>query len=172
MTCRGTKKYLPLLVGNELSQKRALKVKAHLERCPGCRKEVEEISAALDAAKGLAQKEALRDWTDAEWRQMLRSVTAANVERRPWAVRLVQRPAFAFGLALLIFAASALWLQKKLPLRPEERGALQARSQTTAQRPKESAGQDVLSMTIVSQETGLKIVWFFNKNFEWKENPQ
>jgi anti-sigma factor RsiW len=172
MTCRGTKKYLPLLAGDELSQKKALKVKAHLERCPGCRKEAEEISAALDAAKGMAQKEALRDWTDAEWRQMLRSVTAAKVVRRQRAVRLVQKPAFAFGLALMIFAAGALWLHKKLPWRPEEGDALQARSQTAAQRSGESSGQDVMSMTIVSQETGLKIVWFFNKNFEWKENRQ
>lgn len=28
--------------------------------------------------------------------------------------------------------------------------------------------QDVLSVTMVSQETGLQVVWFFNKNFEWK----
>jgi hypothetical protein len=31
------------------------------------------------------------------------------------------------------------------------------------------AQQEVISMTMVSQETGLKIVWFFNKNFELKE---
>ncbi len=30
------------------------------------------------------------------------------------------------------------------------------------------AGQDVLSVTMVSQETGLQVVWFFNKNFEWE----
>jgi hypothetical protein len=33
---------------------------------------------------------------------------------------------------------------------------------------KPAAGQDVLSVTLVSQETGLQVVWFFNKNFEWK----
>jgi anti-sigma factor RsiW len=172
MTCRWIKKYLPLLVGGELSPKRALKVKAHLERCPCCREEVEEISAALRAAKGMAQEETLRDWTDSEWRQMLTSVTATPIERKPWGARLVQKPAFAFGLALLLFAAGALWLQQKLPWRSEERGVLQTRPQAAAQRSGESAGQDVLSMTIVSQETGLKIVWFFNKNFEWRENPQ
>jgi len=172
MTCRGAKRYLPLLAGNELSQKKSMRVKAHLERCPGCRKEAEDIAAALEAAKGLAQKEALRDWTDAEWRQILRSVMSAAVEKRPWAARLVQKPAFAFGLALLLFAAGALWLQKKLPWQPEERDGLEARTQAAALRPGEPAGQDVSSMTIVSQETGLKIVWFFNKNFEWKENPR
>jgi hypothetical protein len=30
----------------------------------------------------------------------------------------------------------------------------------------EESKQEVVSMTIVSQETGLKIVWFLNKNFE------
>ncbi len=28
--------------------------------------------------------------------------------------------------------------------------------------------QDVVSVTLVSQETGLQVVWFFDKNFEWK----
>jgi len=28
--------------------------------------------------------------------------------------------------------------------------------------------QDVVSVTFVSQETGLKIVWFFDRNFSWK----
>jgi hypothetical protein len=28
--------------------------------------------------------------------------------------------------------------------------------------------QDVISATFVSQETGLKIVWFFDRNFDWK----
>lgn len=33
---------------------------------------------------------------------------------------------------------------------------------------KSGAGQDVISVRMVSQESGLQIVWFFNKNFEWK----
>jgi hypothetical protein len=31
-----------------------------------------------------------------------------------------------------------------------------------------SVPQDVLSVTIVSQETGLQIAWFFHKEFDWK----
>jgi hypothetical protein len=31
-----------------------------------------------------------------------------------------------------------------------------------------SVPQDVLSITIVSQETGLQIAWFFHKEFDWK----
>jgi len=29
-------------------------------------------------------------------------------------------------------------------------------------------GPDVVSVKMVSQETGLQVVWFFNKNFDWK----
>lgn len=32
--------------------------------------------------------------------------------------------------------------------------------------------QDVLSMTLVSQETGLKVYWTLNRNFEWKEEEK
>jgi hypothetical protein len=43
-----------------------------------------------------------------------------------------------------------------------------------APRPKEPAAaqkegsQDVVSVTLVSQDTGLKVVWFLDKNFDWK----
>ena len=56
MTCRGTNKYLPLLAGNELSRKKALKLKAHLERCPGCRKEAEESRRRLTRRKAWPRK--------------------------------------------------------------------------------------------------------------------
>jgi hypothetical protein len=33
----------------------------------------------------------------------------------------------------------------------------------------EKTTQNVMSMTLVSQETGLQVHWTFNKNFEWEE---
>ena len=170
MTCKGAKKYLPLLAGRELSPKKAARVQEHLQGCPACRKEAEEIAAALDAAKGLARNEALRDWTDAEWRHMLRNVTAATIEKSRRPVRLVHKPAFALVLSLLVFAAGMFLLNKKLNITSERLTPLPGQSRMTAERREGSSGQDVLSLTIVSRETGLKIVWFFNKNFEWKEN--
>ena len=170
MTCKKVKKLLPLLAGNDLTEKKTRTVKAHLETCAACRKEAQEIALALHAAKDLARTEALRDWTDAEWRRLLSRVTGVKVEKRktPWG--LVQKPGFAFGLALLVFAAGIFLLNKRLPFKSEEPPVSLGQSQRTAQQ--KPVGQDVLSMTIVSQETGLKIVWFFNKNFEWKENQQ
>lgn len=34
--------------------------------------------------------------------------------------------------------------------------------------PREEGSQDVVSVKLVSPETGLQIVWFLDKNFEWK----
>ena len=36
----------------------------------------------------------------------------------------------------------------------------------------ESPSQDIVSMTLVSQETGLKIQWFLNRNFKLKEDSE
>jgi hypothetical protein len=33
------------------------------------------------------------------------------------------------------------------------------------ERVKQESQQEIITMTLVSHETGLKIVWFFNKNF-------
>ncbi len=41
-----------------------------------------------------------------------------------------------------------------------------------ASQPKKAESQESLSVTFVSQETGLRVVWVFNKNFEWKENEK
>jgi hypothetical protein len=34
--------------------------------------------------------------------------------------------------------------------------------------PLPAGGQDVLSVTLVTKDSGLQVVWFFDKNFEWK----
>jgi hypothetical protein len=36
----------------------------------------------------------------------------------------------------------------------------------------EKTTQKMMSMTLVSQETGLKVHWTFNRNFEWEEKKQ
>lgn len=33
---------------------------------------------------------------------------------------------------------------------------------------KAAAAQDIVTVKMVSQETGLQVVWFFNRNFDWK----
>lgn len=36
----------------------------------------------------------------------------------------------------------------------------------------EETSQNMMSMTLISQETGLKVHWTFNKDFEWKETKR
>jgi hypothetical protein len=106
-------------------------------------------------------------------------------------------PAFASGAAILVVVAIGLLL-KDAPVKPagtrpgpvlgertsppNERGEGSSRftapemaSQPSA--PKtggptaaapDSSKQDVLTMTLVSPDTGLQVVWVFNRNFDWK----
>lgn len=53
--------------------------------------------------------------------------------------------------------------EKQRPLGQEMMIASSAGSENT---------QETLSMTLVSQKTGLKVHWTFNRNFEWKEEAK
>ncbi len=64
-------------------------------------------------------------------------------------------------------------LRRDIPFKVQERGQRAAAQEMVIA---SSAGgktpQDMLSMTLVSQETGLKVHWTFNRNFEWKEEEK
>jgi hypothetical protein len=49
-----------------------------------------------------------------------------------------------------------------------ERRALE-RTMLAAGPAPEKEAQIIMSMTLVSQETGLKVHWTLNKNFDWEE---
>jgi hypothetical protein len=53
-----------------------------------------------------------------------------------------------------------------------ERTAMPDRAMLAAGPAPEKATQNLMSMTLVSQETGLKVHWTFNKNFEWEEKKR
>jgi len=66
---------------------------------------------------------------------------------------------------------------KDMEIRPEDRPITVARAEKPRMpktRSKEPAAagtegsQDVVSVTLVSQDTGLKVLWFLDRNFEWK----
>jgi RNA polymerase sigma factor (sigma-70 family) len=47
MTCRKARKLLPLFAGDDLGPRRTQAVRAHVDACPACRRELEEIRDAL-----------------------------------------------------------------------------------------------------------------------------
>jgi len=169
MKCQKIEKWIPRLAGNELPAKKAARVKAHFEKCAGCRKEAAEFEAALKAARALARADEPLDWSEAEWRHLLRNVTAAKIEKKKAWAGWPLKPALAGALLLLLIAAGTFLLLKKAPVQPDIQAALKTPAVSAAKPAPQPGKQEVQSMTIVSKETGLKIIWFFNKNFVWED---
>lgn len=166
MNCKKAKRRIPLAAGNDLSGKKAAALLIHLERCPDCRKEAAELEHALRAAKALAGGDQTGDWSEAEWLNLMRNVRAAGIQKkRVWA-GLPLKPVLAGGLGLVLLAFGSFLLLKKSPAPVVTRAAFESPSIEQAA-PKRIDGQPgVTSTTIVSKETGLKIIWFYNKNFQ------
>jgi hypothetical protein len=154
MTCAKVKKSLPLLAGNDLPARKARRVLAHVDGCPVCRKDLDEYRAALGRVRAAAREERAKDWSDPEWKGLLARITAEKTERKSPATGFRPRWAMASGLAAVILLAVLTLVFRNSIFRPEGTAA--------------APGPEVMSVTMVSQETGLQVVWFLNKNFEWK----
>lgn len=157
MNCRKVRKFLPLHAGGDLPPRRAARLEVHLGGCADCRQELESLKAARARLREAAAAEPLPGWSEAEWKALMARATAARIERRPRA--LVTRPKWALaagtvGVALLAVALLVTGVFKTAP----------------APAPGLAGGgvQDVLSVTLVSPDTGLQVVWVFNRNFDLK----
>ena len=74
--------------------------------------------------------------------------------------------------SLTIDEAASVSYPQDIPFRvPREQGELD-RAVLAAGPAPEKTTQDLMSMILVSQETGLKVHWTFNKNFEWEEKKR
>ena len=158
MTCAKVKKSLPLLAGNDLPAGKARRLLAHIDRCPVCRKDFDEYRDALGRVKAAAQEERAGDWSDPEWKGLLARITAEKTGKGKPVPGFRPRWAMASGLATVILLAVLTLVFRNSIFRPEG----------TAPAP----GPEVVSVTMVSQETGLQVVWFLNKNFEWKGDKE
>jgi anti-sigma factor RsiW len=154
---------LALHAGDDLGPRRARAVRSHLEACPDCRRELEALRAALAEAKAEAGREAVPEWGAGEWRALMDRVVgeargSAGPEARP--VWRFPRPrgAAAAALGALAGLAALAMLVLRPPSGPEG----------TALAGRAAGEQDVVSLTMVSRETGLQVVWFFDKNFDYK----
>ncbi len=169
MNCKKVQRLLPLMAGSEIPQSKIVSLKAHLEKCPKCRQEYNSYVLSLEKTKEWLAKERI-DWNERDWQQALQR---AIKDKKPEVAPLVSWPfkkVWAYSLIgmlvvalTLIFIIRPLIIQKKMGLGSEK--FTQEQAQLFRSSPEESE-QEVVSMTLVSQETGLKIVWFLNKNFE------
>jgi len=171
MNCKKVQPLLPLVIGSELSQSKILAIKSHLRKCSKCQQEYDSYILSLEKTKEWLAKDK-RDWEDWEW---LRAIQNA-LKKEPSGVSSLTPWPFkkSWAYALMAVLAIALTLFVVRPYFIREEIASESKMITESQRQPsvsffDKSQQEIISMTIVSKETGLKIAWFLNKNFELKE---
>jgi predicted anti-sigma-YlaC factor YlaD len=162
MTCRKVRSLIPLAAGDDLGPRRGRAVRIHIEACPACRAEFEDFQLALARIKTAAKAEGIPDWREGQWKALMARVPAAARQDRVlwprWAA------ASAVGAFIGLVVLSVLF---KAPVPDLKRTATAALTGETA-----AAGPDIVSLTMVSQETGLQVVWFLDKKFDWKGDKE
>lgn len=169
MTCRKARKLMPLAAGDDLGPRRTRAFRAHVEACPGCRKELETLRAAIGAFRTAAREEGVPDWTEGEWKALMARATSGGKDGRE-AKENVGGPAAwprlaaasALGALLGLVVLSVLF-RGPVPGPGRTPAAASLELGTAAERE-----QDVVSVTMVSQDTGLQVVWFFDKKFDYE----
>lgn len=172
MTCRKVKTLIPLFAGDDLRPGRARAVRSHIEDCPGCQRELEDYRQTLTRLKAAAKAERVPDWGEGEWKALITRATAgageageamtgrgARILKPSWAAASV------LGAFLCLIVLGVLFRGPSL-----QSGRTPSEGRTT--RAAENAKQDKVTVTMVSPETGLQVVWFLDKNFDWKGDQE
>ncbi len=173
MNCHETKNSKLLFLEGELPARRVRRLKKHLESCPACRKELEEFESALVGLRTAAREEE-QDWTEPEWQALLARATAEPVRRRGPVFRGSPRVAWTLGIFFFILIALAVVFFRPVfkdmasPL-VRERVSTSPAGASLPGMAEEALSQNGLSVTMVSNESGLKVHWYFNRNFDWEE---
>ncbi|HOI44503.1 MAG TPA: hypothetical protein PLX50_02685 [Candidatus Aminicenantes bacterium] len=170
MNCRKARKSLALFAGDDLPREKSSKIAAHVEHCPSCRRELAEYRRALAKARELAVEEKeVASWPESEWAVFIKKAIPGKPAQKAFGERL--KPVWLWVPAFALVLTVGLLVLGRIPLsRPEgqARAARDVRAENQGGNGPGGlpAGQDVVAMTLVSQETGLKVVWFLHKNFE------
>ncbi len=170
MKCKRVQRLIPLIAGDEISGSKASMIRSHLHRCPYCRGEYEKYVLLVQRTRRWLAEDRL-SWEEGEWQQTLKKIMSEKETRRPSIVPWPFPKGWAFALmAGVVLLITAFIVRppfvEKIGLKP--RYADEARMEVLKAK-EESEPQEVVSMTMVSKETGLKIVWIFNKNFDLEE---
>jgi hypothetical protein len=149
-------------------------VKEHLEACGSCRREYSHLRQAVGQTRQWLQQQA-PEWDEIAWQQAVKQAVPENLEPgrvlRPWPFK----PAVAY--VLMVFFAAALTLLVVRPSFIPSRIPGEIAQSTDFQDPSglsvsDPDSQDVVAMTLVSRETGLKVQWFFSRNYNLKEDTE
>lgn len=170
MTCRRVRRLIPLAAGDDLRPRLAAAFRAHIGDCPGCREELERFRTVLAGIRAAAKTAGVADWSEGEWDTLMARVTREareGREERGGAGGSVFRPRWA--VASVVGAFLCLIILGLLFIGPSFR---QETMTAVGEKPAEAGEQDQLTMTLVSPESGLQVVWIFDKNFNWKGDQE
>ena len=163
MNCKKVQRLLPLMLGSEMPQSKIQALKVHLGKCPRCQHEYNSYIQSFEKMKEWLS-EGKRDWDETEWQQAVQNAIREKPHEVSPFVPWPFRKAWAYAL-MAVFTVVLTFLIIWPSFIKEEPGL----GPGTGELAEGEVQQDVISMTMVSKETGLKIVWFFNKNFELEE---
>ncbi len=173
MTCRRVLKLMPLFVGDDLRPGLTAAVRGHIDACPGCRAEFEAFRAAMAGIKAAAKAEGAAEWREGEWDALMACVAregksgagaaasgrGGRVFQPSWAAASVLGAFLGLVVLGILFRGPSSRLQT---MRAGGEKPVAA----------EAGKQDQLIMTLVSPESGLQVVWIFDKNFNWKGDQE
>jgi hypothetical protein len=171
MKCKRIRKYLPLYVKSDLPLKKKKMVQIHLGSCEDCQEEYEAYARSVKTAKEWLSESTLL-WADADWKRAVRSALSEKSESSsgfaPWPFK----KGWAFALMGVVMVVLVFFVTRPLFLGIEDFQGQPTLAERQAQHQKGAAksSQDVVFMTMVSKETGLKVVWVLDKNFNLEEN--
>lgn len=165
MKCKRVRRLLPLMVGEDLAPSKAAAVTSHLEKCPKCREDYDIHMASHQAVKASLNRDRI-EWFEADWQRAIHSAIRINeTKERPkifikkvWAYSLMAGAVVILGL-LIFRPYFTHFIGRPSGKKP----------QITAAKETQSPEQEIVSMTLVSKKTGLKIKWFLNKNFDMED---
>jgi anti-sigma factor RsiW len=171
MNCNRVRRYLPLYYGGELPPKQNDAVRAHLEACAGCRREHRAYVRSLKAVREWLSDDTV-NWEEAEWKRKIRIATTGKEKSlsgfAPWPFK--KGWAFVMMAAFVVVFIFCITRPSFVNVRDFLDQTVSSKRQTQHDRVAlNQSPQDVVSMTMVSKETGLKIVWVLNKNFNLEE---
>jgi hypothetical protein len=170
MKCRRIRRLLPLLAGSELPEKDIPAVQSHIESCQRCQAEYQKYVELVRETRKWLKKERI-EWEEREWHKTIQAAVREGSSRKKnlelWPFGKGWAYAFMAGLMLLV---TTLVIRppfvKHLGLNPRypDAAGMEIRRGSGGQ-----TEQETVSMTMISKETGLQIVWIFNKNFDLEE---
>lgn len=172
MNCKRIRKYLPLYLGTDLTPKKAEAARAHLDTCAECQREYEKYLRSLKLARNWLSESQV-EWREGEWSRTVQKVTSEKTKIlagfAPWPFK----KGWAFALMGAVVVMLIFFVTRPLFLGLEDFRGQTTLAKRYPQQQENAAiksSQEVVSMTMVSKETGLKVIWILNKNFNLEEN--